>query len=159
MKLYFARDPDRWKAVRAAKYAAGREEDLARSRAYRAANRVRLKQYERQRYARDRASIVARYVEWRKANPDCRTRWNSNRRALKLGMPGVLSRGIIRHLFLMQDGACATCQRKDAPFELDHIIPLSRCGANDDQNVQLLCGACNRSKGSKLPSEMAAIDG
>lgn len=34
--------------------------------------------------------------------------------------------------------------------ELDHIVPLSRGGTNDDANLRVICGRCNRSKGAKL---------
>jgi 5-methylcytosine-specific restriction endonuclease McrA len=30
------------------------------------------------------------------------------------------------------------------------VIPISRGGANTVANIQLLCGACNRAKGTKL---------
>ena len=31
---------------------------------------------------------------------------------------------------------------------LDHIVPLSEGGSSRDENLQLLCGKCNSSKGS-----------
>ena len=36
-----------------------------------------------------------------------------------------------------------------APFEVDHIIPVSRGGTNDYENLTLACRWCNRSKGAK----------
>lgn len=46
-------------------------------------------------------------------------------------------------------GRCREC---NAPFELqyDHIIPFSWGGATTVQNLQLLCGDCNRTKGASL---------
>ncbi|MXX47185.1 MAG: HNH endonuclease [Chloroflexi bacterium] len=38
-------------------------------------------------------------------------------------------------------------------MEVDHIRPRSRGGEHVWQNVQLLCGPCNRSKGNKTMHE------
>jgi len=49
------------------------------------------------------------------------------------------------------DPACPECGR--APgidyMEIDHIIPRSIGGEHSRNNVQLLCGPCNRSKGGR----------
>jgi len=46
-------------------------------------------------------------------------------------------------------GKCFKCgSRKN--LEFDHIIPVSRGGANTARNLQLLCEACNRSKSDKI---------
>ena len=34
-------------------------------------------------------------------------------------------------------------------FQIDHIVPVSRGGSGDIENLQLLCYGCNRSKGAK----------
>ena len=34
-------------------------------------------------------------------------------------------------------------------FEVDHVIPKSKGGSDADENLQLLCGNCNRIKGKK----------
>lgn len=35
-------------------------------------------------------------------------------------------------------------------LEIDHIVPLSKGGMSNEENLQTLCWRCNRSKGSKL---------
>ena|SRR6185312_5249815 len=44
---------------------------------------------------------------------------------------------------------CVGCGAKDR-LEVDHIVPRSRGGRNDDANLQVLCRSCNASKGRKL---------
>ena len=44
---------------------------------------------------------------------------------------------------------CRTCQKAGrivATAEIDHVVPLSRGGADDDDNVQGLCAECHRRK-------------
>ena len=58
-------------------------------------------------------------------------------------------------LFGEQEGVCAGCGQ---PYffrilEVDHILPRARGGTDDVSNLQLLCSACNRSKGSKTMEE------
>ncbi|MBA7544890.1 hypothetical protein ES705_37251 [subsurface metagenome] len=40
---------------------------------------------------------------------------------------------------------CMKCGIKDN-LEVDHIIPLSRGGREDEDNMQILCSKCNRKK-------------
>ena len=57
-----------------------------------------------------------------------------------------------RHtLYGKQEGHCAGCQHH-FPFRnltVDHIIPQSRGGTDHLDNLQLLCNACNSTKGTK----------
>jgi HNH endonuclease len=36
------------------------------------------------------------------------------------------------------------------PFEVEHIIPLSRKGADDEANLALACRSCNLRKGTRI---------
>jgi hypothetical protein len=46
-------------------------------------------------------------------------------------------------------GRCVACGGNQR-LEFDHVIPLALGGANTARNLQLLCEACNRSKGAAL---------
>ena len=64
-----------------------------------------------------------------------------------------------RHeLFGKQEGQCAGC-RMMFPFrnfEVDHVIPRTKGGSDHVDNLQLLCGACNRAKGTGTQAELIA---
>ena len=53
------------------------------------------------------------------------------------------------------DGTCkieyGCCRRCGSTQQLhfDHVIPVSRGGANSVANIQLLCGVCDRAKGAR----------
>ena len=47
------------------------------------------------------------------------------------------------------DGRCGRCG-SEVDLQFDHIIPVARGGGNAVENIQVLCGACNRSKGDAI---------
>ena len=56
-----------------------------------------------------------------------------------------------RRLYGLQSGKCEGCW-SDLPLrnlEVDHIVPISKGGTDDFDNLQLLCGTCNRIKGDR----------
>ena len=50
---------------------------------------------------------------------------------------------------------CAACGRSlDADtMTVDHKIPVSEGGGEEDENLQPMCGSCNQAKGNRLPGE------
>jgi 5-methylcytosine-specific restriction endonuclease McrA len=46
-------------------------------------------------------------------------------------------------------GQCVKCGSR-VRLEFDHIIPIAAGGASTERNIQLLCEACNRSKGATI---------
>ena len=59
-------------------------------------------------------------------------------------------------LFGKQEGLCRGC-RVAFPFRnftVDHVIPQSKGGADHLENLQLLCGACNSTKGTGTQAEL-----
>ncbi len=54
----------------------------------------------------------------------------------------------VRHaVWRRDDGRCVQCGSQER-LEFDHVIPVSRGGANSERNLQLLCERCNREKRS-----------
>jgi hypothetical protein len=52
---------------------------------------------------------------------------------------------------------CEYCHAPEAifnfPFEVEHIVPLSRQGTDDENNLALACRACNLHKSDHLTGE------
>lgn len=56
----------------------------------------------------------------------------------------------VRHEVWRRDGGrCVECGSQEN-LEFDHIIPVSKGGANTARNLQLLCESCNRKKSDKI---------
>ncbi|MGR3984071.1 MAG: DNA methyltransferase [Gammaproteobacteria bacterium] len=62
---------------------------------------------------------------------------------------GHRSKSIKTVLYGRQSGDCNLCKVHffQVNFSLDHIVPLSHGGLDDDDNLQLLCARCNSIKG------------
>jgi ATP adenylyltransferase len=65
---------------------------------------------------------------------------------------------------LIQNPYCTLCgsrpdRNSDVELDIDHIVPVSKGGSDDESNLQVLCAKCNRAKGnSLLLSSKEAID-
>ncbi len=44
------------------------------------------------------------------------------------------------------------------PFEIEHIIPLSRQGTDDEANLALACRSCNLRKGTRISGVVTDSD-
>jgi len=62
-----------------------------------------------------------------------------------------------RHKVYQQgNGICAICGKPVSyeEFTIDHILPLSRGGSNDLNNLQIACRGCNELKNNRTDSEL-----
>ena len=53
-------------------------------------------------------------------------------------------------VFQRDGGQCRQCGYRGPYIEYDHILPRSKGGQNTVENIQLLCGQCNRKKGNRI---------
>jgi len=50
---------------------------------------------------------------------------------------------------ILKYGKCKHC-KSSQELQIDHIMPVSKNGTNDIENLQVLCRPCNLSKGVKI---------
>lgn len=60
-----------------------------------------------------------------------------------------IPREVVDAVFRRDGGRCQECGATE-DLQLDHIIPFSKGGATSVENLQLLCGKCNREKSNKI---------
>ncbi len=49
-----------------------------------------------------------------------------------------------------RDGGCCTSCGAEDDLQYDHVIPHAKGGGSAPENIQLLCGDCNRAKGDAI---------
>lgn len=62
---------------------------------------------------------------------------------------GVIPDDVKQLVFTRDGGRCRNCG-SNVELQFDHIIPVALGGNSEPENLQLLCGTCNRRKGSGL---------
>ncbi len=178
---YFNRAPkgrygfDAWcKVCRTSYRRENKQRIRERGRKYRALNREARNQYSRQyyaankevwreqgkrRYEANREAISKQIEEWRKANPE---KWRAiqrascRRRRARLNGSGWerYTEADLNHLWHEQDGCCAYCRVVlFGVWEVEHMVPLSRGGADRLSNICLACPPCNRRKSNRTAEE------
>jgi len=56
-------------------------------------------------------------------------------------------------VFARDDYTCVYCGTRGTRLECDHVVPVSRGGENEIENLATACFSCNRKKRAKLVSE------
>lgn len=79
----------------------------------------------------------------------------AKRRARRLCAGGTYTETQVRALYRLQGGKCKYCQIELTYKQIhrDHRMPLALGGSNDIANIQILCAACNLSKGAQHPDK------
>jgi 5-methylcytosine-specific restriction endonuclease McrA len=123
---------------------------------YRDTNKEREQSRGRTYYLNNKQQVKVVSKAWAQANPERKTSHRQNRRALKLNSEGVYTVSDINILLTTQDLKCVYCKTdlivaSKNNYHVDHRMPLFLGGTNFPDNLQLLCPACNLSKGHKHP--------
>jgi 5-methylcytosine-specific restriction endonuclease McrA len=159
-KEYYATHREAMKEY-ASKYRADNpEKENARSRKYSAAHREKRKSAQKKYYADnpEKAGAYAKkyrvahpeYVgAWRRDNPEKAKAIDHKRRASKAGNGGSFSAEEWRILLTSCKNKCLRCG-KECRLTADHVVPVSKGGSSNIENIQPLCGPCNSSKSTQI---------
>jgi len=149
-------------------YYKNRAKKLEYARQYVQQNRAKVTQYKREYYLANvekyhiahveyykthRQEIINRVLRWRKENPDklrANARTSVHRRRARLSQSGGShSMEEFEELCAKHGNRCLCCD-ESKPLTIDHIVPISRGGTNDIDNIQPLCLSCNCKKSDKI---------
>jgi 5-methylcytosine-specific restriction endonuclease McrA len=75
----------------------------------------------------------------------------ARRRSMRLNASGSHSFGEWENLKAQYNWICSCCKKLEPKIKLtkDHIIPLSKGGSDNIENIQPLCRSCNSKKNTK----------
>lgn len=102
---------------------------------------------QREYYQRNREKLVAGSIQWAKDNPE-RAALTSRLKKQRRRAAGVFTAAEWHQIQAQYGHRCLACG-SDGPLTIDHVVPVSKGGANTAANVQPLCGPCNSSKATK----------
>jgi 5-methylcytosine-specific restriction endonuclease McrA len=86
-------------------------------------------------------------------HPEKRRVYQATRRARQISVGGSFTAYDIEKQHRAQKGKCYWCHKQLTRYHVDHIVPLSRNGSNNPDNLVVACSTCNTSRGKKLPHE------
>lgn len=148
-----------WRERNAEQIKARRQANRAKAReltaAWRAANPERHAESVREWHAQNREKSLEYQRRYRERNRERRKVLNGRRKQ-------QMDRGDLapeQWLEILEefDHACAYCQVRGVPLELEHMTPLSRGGQHTKDNVVPACRDCNGRKRARTIFEFLAV--
>lgn len=133
-------------------YQANKDKAYDRNRKWSKANKDKVAATQAEWVRANLDKVKASNIKWAKNNPENIRLAKHRRRSREKSCGGNISKGITLRLMADQSGVCNYCKIDiTEKYHIDHIMPLALGGANDDDNVQLLCPNCNLRKSAKHP--------
>lgn len=87
--------------------------------------------------------------QWAKENRDKMNATKHKRRAREIGNGGNFTTQEWAELCNKHDNKCLCCKKRKK-LTIDHIVPISKGGTSNIENIQPLCKSCNSKKGVKI---------
>jgi len=141
-----------------------REALAAKQRLYKEKNYDKIMEYRKNNkelaaktFAKWQLANKERRIEYakayREANPDKRKAAYAAWRAAKKHNGGSYTKQDVENLMLWQNKQCYYCDDELLDYHVDHYIPLSKGGKNDNTNIVLACPLCNLRKNDRMPED------
>jgi 5-methylcytosine-specific restriction endonuclease McrA len=143
-KAWRLANPEKVKAIQDKYIRTHPEKARERGRRYRLANLEKRREGVRQ--WRKKHKNYGR--EWKQKNPDKLCATKAKRRAKVEGNGGSFTAEQWRFLCTKCSNRCLCCGKR-RKLTADHVIPVSKGGTSNIENIQPLCGPCNSRKGTK----------
>lgn len=140
LRQYRKEHPEKTKETAKKSYLSHREARIERAKEYNETQKSKPGFLEKMRQKSKES-----YKRWIEKNPLANRQRNHRRR---VSIKGDFSAQEWIALCEKHNNRCLCCGEKK-PLEIDHILPVSKGGANTIDNLQPLCVSCNRSKGTK----------
>ena len=106
--------------------------------------------YKRVYYEQNREPVITRSKEWAEDNPEkvslAKADNRRKRRAAKYASIGSFTAEEFEELCERYGNRCLACGGTEIRLEADHVVPLTKGGADNISNIQPLCGSCNKRK-------------
>ncbi len=113
-------------------------------------NNERIVVYKQDHYEQNREVVIARSKEWAENNLERVKQFKADngrkRRAARHASRGNFTAKEFEKLCESYGNKCLRCGSMSVVLEADHVVPLTRGGSDAIDNIQPLCGTCNRSK-------------
>jgi len=96
--------------------------------------------------------IGSKHPMWKGGRSQCRAFYRARRRNLELSSLGFHTKYEWELLKVQYNWTCPCCGKSEPKIKLaqDHIIPLSKGGSDNIENIQPLCKSCNSSKHTRI---------
>lgn len=132
--------------------------EAERNRRYREENKEALSEKRRRYRESNKDAIAEANRRWCKENPEARRRGQYKYYARKKNAEHEpYTDADLNQLWHDQGGRCAYCKTPlFSDYHRDHVIPLSRGGADKLENIALACPPCNIRKGARPADEFRA---
>lgn len=127
-------------------YHANSETAKRNTRRWRQANPEAVREYKRRWYHANSEAEKERGRRWRQANPEVTTASKHRRQTLKTKAGGSFTAAEWKACKEHYSNKCLCCGRDDVKLTADHVIPVSKGGTSNIDNIQPLCGPCNARK-------------
>ena len=130
-----------------------------RHKRYCAENLEKLKAYKKKYKLENKEKMKAYYRKYLLENPGKARENKLKRRGYGIVKKGVVGRIINENIFKYGVITCEQCREScKNNYHIDHIIPVSRDGSNEYNNLQILCAKHNREKGIKIMDYRQSIE-